>query len=155
MFGQKLNAGWIGMSFVAFGSILPILAHSTKPPKAAHVQSSRATHVQYVPPEAFNGSVIPSFISDDFGFDGARMSDYNKSVWDWWYFDVVSPTDNSSITILFNLAFETGLLGGNSTTAANTDITGTFANGTKFSYSTEAPKDAVIVTAHEGGSSGS
>ncbi|KXH68834.1 hypothetical protein CSAL01_00102 [Colletotrichum salicis] len=147
MFGQKLNAGWIGMSFVAFGSILPVLAHSTKPLKAAHVQ--------YVPPEAFNGSVIPSFISDNFGFDGARISDYNRSVWDWWYFDVVSPTDNSSIVILFNLAFDTGLLGGSPTTAANTDITGTFANSTKLSYSTEAPNGAVIVTTQEGGSSGS
>ncbi|KXH52980.1 hypothetical protein CNYM01_07369 [Colletotrichum nymphaeae SA-01] len=155
MFGRKHIGCMDWMNFVAFSSTLPVLAHSTTPPRTAHAQPSQANHVQYVPPEAFNGSVVPSFISNDFGFDGARMSNFNRSVWDWWYFDVVSPTDNSSIIILFNLAFDIGLLGGSPTTAANADITGTFANGTRFSYSTEAPNGAVIVTAQEGGSSGS
>lgn len=82
------------------------------------------------------------------------MSDYNNKVWDWWYFDVVEPGTNSPIIVIFNLALDTGLLGGSKTMMPNTDITGTFANGTRYAYHYEASDGAVVITEKKGGSPG-
>lgn len=146
MFSRKQNTtkGVVGLLTI-FASLFNV--------GAARFPKSRPA-VQSIPPEAFNGSVTPSFTSEKFGFDGPRMSDYNSTVWDWWYFDVVEPGTNSSIIVIFNLALDTALLGGSKTIMPNADITGTFPNGTRYAYHYEASDGAVVITEKKGGSSG-
>ncbi|RFU32394.1 hypothetical protein B7463_g3899, partial [Scytalidium lignicola] len=61
-----------------------------------------------IPSAPANGTSIANYISTANGLDGPQLSSVNSSVYDWWYFDAVSPDLKTSITIVFYTALASG-----------------------------------------------
>jgi hypothetical protein len=57
------------------------------------------------------GPVNTEFISHQ-AVDAPKHSAINSSVWDWWYFDIVSSDLHEAIVITFDLGTATGIIGG-------------------------------------------
>ncbi|KAG8162437.1 hypothetical protein KVR01_008202 [Diaporthe batatas] len=96
-----------------------------------------------LPFSLFEGDVTPEDISVEGGLDWPKLAPgVNGTTYDWWYFDVVSATDNTAVTVvLYNFANGTlavPYLGG----PLLADLIVTFENGTSVRKFTAANKGA-------------
>lgn len=99
-------------------------------------------------PPINNGPSSVQFTYPGYGLDGPRVDNVNSTVFDWWYFDIVSENvpdgDLSSVVAVFY----DGTSGGfqqlpESPNKIQMSLVGTFANGTAFRDYT-LPATAVI-----------
>ncbi|KAF9893891.1 hypothetical protein FE257_010061 [Aspergillus nanangensis] len=103
------------------------------------------------PFESFNGtSVVEDVVQLD-ELDSPKIKpQVNGTVFDSWWFDAFSSTNNESITMVFYNAGPDSIgapdLGG----ALFVDITGTFENGTEFAFHITAPDGAVVESGTQG-----
>ncbi|KAK9364835.1 hypothetical protein V1509DRAFT_635097 [Lipomyces kononenkoae] len=85
-----------------------------------------------IPSTPGNGAANVQFTSAPFSnLDDAKISHVNSTVWEWWYFDVVSASTNASITIIFYAAGSSGFLLPNASYTP-VQIVGSLPNGTVF-----------------------
>jgi hypothetical protein len=115
---------------------------------------SRAQCV-YIPSEPVNATSTAQFISSDTGLDAPKVSPINGSVFDWWYFDVVStdPSDLSSVVVTFFTSTQPAFpLLDPADTVIVARIWVTFPNGTRWSAVSNG--DGAMVTAEGDTSSG-
>jgi hypothetical protein len=100
-----------------------------------------------------NGESLVQFESAPNGFDAPKISVVNASVFDWWYFDVVSEDQKSSMVFTFftsTVAAFPFLEDPNNVLQVN--VWASFPNGTITSLVTHA--DHAVVTARKDGSAG-
>ncbi|KXL51403.1 hypothetical protein M433DRAFT_148870 [Acidomyces richmondensis BFW] len=113
-------------------------------------QPLSAPSVNHVSPFVSKG---PSTVEMSFtgtALDGPKVRPVNATTFEWWYFDAVSSRvsvgDLSSVVVAFFTASTNGFEGlSNDATILQTSLSGTYSNGTPFSYS-GFPNDAVIFT---------
>ncbi|KAK3937747.1 Hydroxyneurosporene dehydrogenase [Diplogelasinospora grovesii] len=98
-----------------------------------------------IPNTVINGSTEAEFASSPgSNLDGHKLiPGPNATSYDWWYFDAVSSTTNESVTIVF---FENGPEGfiQPGPAALWASVSGSFKNGSFFSYQVPAADKAVI-----------
>lgn len=63
-----------------------------------------------VPAPISNLTSQVQFQSSSFGLDSPHVKSVNATTWDWWYFDVVSPDQKTSVVIVFYTAPATGFV---------------------------------------------
>lgn len=83
-----------------------------------------------------NGTANPGFKSNPFtNLDDVKVSNYNSTSYDWWYFDAVSPTSGQYLTVIFWVhgSFDAFPAAGGAT-ALPVHIQGRHANGTLFGH---------------------
>jgi hypothetical protein len=100
-----------------------------------------------------NGESIVQFESGPAGLDAPKISFVNSSVFDWWYFDVVSEDQKSSVVFTFftsTVAAFPFLDDPNNVLQVN--VWASFPNGTLTSLDTHA--DHAVVVSHGDGSAG-
>lgn len=88
------------------------------------------------------------------GLDGPKVKPVNSTTFEWWYFDAVSANissgDLSSVVVVFYTASPDGFpTSDNDSTILDTSITGSFADGTPFSFYA-FPAEATISTEGDG-----
>ncbi|TLD08112.1 hypothetical protein PspLS_12127 [Pyricularia sp. CBS 133598] len=93
---------------------------------------------QFIPSEVLKGPTTPESISQPGNFDGIKLTPGNNATsYDWWYFDAVSPTTNESIVIVFYNAGPDAI-DVPRTAPLYVQITGVFANGTRYALQANA-----------------
>ncbi|KAK9373192.1 uncharacterized protein V1513DRAFT_403720 [Lipomyces chichibuensis] len=110
-----------------------------------------ATNTYIIPSTMVSSGVtIQTNAADLSPFDGPKISAVNGSSFDWWYFDVVSPT--ASITISFQTGtFDAlGYPGYNVPYATFCNVAGIYPNGSTFSIPVVLAGPAIITTVGDG-----
>ncbi|POS69922.1 hypothetical protein DHEL01_v211683 [Diaporthe helianthi] len=123
---------------------------------AASLAGASANAVNYdskfvLPFKAMDGESTAQVVSVDGGLDIPKFTPgVNDTKFDWWYFDVVSSTTIQSLTIAFFNFGKTTLdlpdLGG----ALTVQVSGTYIDGTTFSASMAATRNASVVANDRG-----
>lgn len=87
-------------------------------------------------------------------FDGPKFDFFNSTVYQWWYFDVVSSNLDSSVAVEFQVGSELALgLGNLSEVLTYVSVSGKFPNGTLFDVGA-IPADNITIQTVGQGSSG-
>ncbi len=109
--------------------------------------------VTTIPSSPVLGTVDAQFLSNLSGLDGPKLSAINGTVFEWWYFDVVSHDLKSSIALTFFTDTASGFPFSirPSTDVTTVAISGTYPNGTLFAKQLDADK-AIISTVGDGSS---
>ncbi|KAF4624892.1 hypothetical protein G7Y89_g13276 [Cudoniella acicularis] len=148
IFSLKFNFRPIKMKV----SLLSNLLFLPLPISAFAPRDAQYYNTKTIPSQVSNGSTIANFISSKFGLDGPQISAVNTTTWDWWYFDVIAPDLQTSMTVAFMTAVHTGFFSTPSLTNATTlGVFYRFANGTSNSVGLTASE--VVVTTVQDGSS--
>jgi len=77
---------------------------------AQKVSAYAKPSVSVIPAPVSNSISQVQFKSSAFGLDAPHVRSVNATTWDWWYFDVVSADQKSSIVIVFYTAPATGFV---------------------------------------------
>lgn len=85
---------------------LVILPGSLAAPRASH------PNLEVISAHPHHGSSTVQFASDVDGFDGPKIKNLNSTVFDLWYFDVISHDLQSSVVLVFFSATPEGLFPG-------------------------------------------
>ncbi|CAG9984563.1 unnamed protein product [Clonostachys byssicola] len=91
--------------------------------------------VTTIPAAATVGPVIAEYVSGNSAVDAPKLSAYNSTVFDWWYFDAISSDLTQGLFLTFNLALATGVSGGNNESIPFASIYGIWPNQTLYLYS--------------------
>ncbi|KAJ7278909.1 hypothetical protein C8J57DRAFT_980763, partial [Mycena rebaudengoi] len=97
---------------------------------------------------------LGQFITSRDGPEAPKVHPVNASVFDWWYFDVVStdPTSLASVVVLFYTTTADAFVPGIGTGPVSAQIAVSFPNGTLFTVNAEA--EGATVTVGETSASG-
>ncbi|KAF8123815.1 hypothetical protein K438DRAFT_1650522 [Mycena galopus ATCC 62051] len=104
--------------------------------------------VYNIPSTIQNGTSTAVFTSAASGFDAPKVQPINGSVFDWWYFDVVStdPSVQSSVVVIFFTSSQHAFpLLSESDTVLPVEIWASFPNGTLWEAKTNGTSAAVVV----------
>ena len=113
---------------------------------------SSAARIDIFPSSAATGPSIAKFVSSEYGLDGPQLSSVNSSVFDWWYFDVVSTDLKSSLVVIFYTALPSAFpLLSPSDDVTLVGLRFGFPNGTVAKVNINA-SEAVVTTVEDGSS---
>lgn len=134
-----------------FSEVLPLVSLLILPSLA-----SPAVHaaLDIISGQPRNGPSTVQFTSDSSGFDGPKIKNLNSTVFDLWYFDVISSDLQNSAVLVFFTAKPTGLFPGLPDLGTATWMLAevTLADGSAFE--TLIPGDQLTVTTVGNGASG-
>ncbi|KAH7143428.1 hypothetical protein EDB81DRAFT_884042 [Dactylonectria macrodidyma] len=100
----------------------------------------------YIPPTMHEGATTIEELSTVGNLDGFKIQTAaNSSSYDYWWFDLVSTTDDAALNIVF---YNAGDIGNPQPTAV--EVSGVFANGTRFLNQILSPYGAVISNGPDG-----
>jgi hypothetical protein len=85
-------------------------------------------------------------------FDGPKFDFFNDTVYQWWYFDVVSSILDSSVTVEFQVGSALALGLGSPEILTYVSVTGKLPNGTLFDIASIPANNITIQTVGQGSS---
>ncbi|KAJ7268380.1 hypothetical protein C8J57DRAFT_1181335 [Mycena rebaudengoi] len=117
--------------------------------------SHSSTQTYNIPGEVQNTTSHAQFTASAAGPDAPKIHPVNASVFDWWYFDVVStdPTSLASVVVVLYTTTPEAFPRGEPSGPVVASISGSFSNGTLFSATTEG-ESATVTTGHDASSAG-
>ena len=86
--------------FTVLTQLYCVLYTSSATPPPLHSQG----HISVVSGQPNEGDCTAQFTLGSSGFDELRVSNYNSTCFQWWYFHVVSPDLETSVVVTFWLA---------------------------------------------------
>ncbi|KAJ7268398.1 hypothetical protein C8J57DRAFT_1325054 [Mycena rebaudengoi] len=117
--------------------------------------SHGSTQTYNIPGEVQNATSQAQFTVSAAGPDAPKIHPVNASVFDWWYFDVVStdPTSLASVVVVLYTTTPEAFPYGGPPGPVVAQISGSFPNGTLYSAITEG-ESATVTTGHDASSTG-